>query len=598
MTSGPTQDPLAAAWQERWADALAAWSSYTLLRPPIYFEDHRQAAADGMDGEIAAIRLQDQRIMVNLATVRERGLEEHALAVLAHEIGHHVYAPGNLGDSAKALAAMGRMLVGLPPATVHLAANLYEDLLINDRLHRRGGVDVPAVYRRLVRREGAPTATWQVYARTYEHLWRLAPGTLAVGEVPEDVDADAMLLARMVRSFAGDWLRGARRFAAVLHRYLAQDEERKAEQTFAELGLHDTRRAHAAPGAGASAADAIPDGMTEVDPSELEDDEEFDQDILDPLGEAAERASGSTPAETPRAPQPQRQGGQHRQPFEYAQVLKALGLELSERDVTTRYYRERALPCLIPFPSRRAPQVTEPLAEGYEGWAAGDPLEALDLIGSVLNSPTLIPGVTTVQRVYGEAPGTDPARAPLDLDIYVDCSGSMPNPGVDVSYLALAGTILALSALRAGGRVQATLWSGPGQFDTTGGFQRDERKILGIITGYLGGSTAFPLHILRDTYTARKPLDHPAHVVVISDDGADTMLQRDEKGADGAKVCADALARARGGGTLVLNLPAGRRWAAWESFEQLGLRIHAVTRWEDVVTFAREFVRENYGDAP
>lgn len=597
MTSGSTQDPLAAAWQERWADALAAWSSYTLLRPPIYFEDHRQAAADGMDGEIAAIRLQDQRIMINLATVRERGLEEHALAVLAHEIGHHVYAPGNLGDSAKALAAMGRMLVGLPPATVHLAANLYEDLLINDRLHRRGGVDVPAVYRRLVRREGAPTATWQVYARTYEHLWRLAPGTLAVGEVPEDVDADAMLLARMVRSFAGDWLRGARRFAAVLHRYLAQDEERKAEQTFAELGLHDTRRAHA-PGAGASAADAIPDGMTEVDPSELEDDEEFDQDILDPLGEAAERASGSTPAETPRAPQPQRQGGQHRQPFEYAQVLKALGLELSERDVTTRYYRERALPCLIPFPSRRAPQVTEPLAEGYEGWAAGDPLEALDLIGSVLNSPTLIPGVTTVQRVYGEAPGTDPARAPLDLDIYVDCSGSMPNPGVDVSYLALAGTILALSALRAGGRVQATLWSGPGQFDTTGGFQRDERKILGIITGYLGGSTAFPLHILRDTYTARKPLDHPAHVVVISDDGADTMLQRDEKGADGAKVCADALARARGGGTLVLNLPAGRRWAAWESFEQLGLRIHAVTRWEDVVTFAREFVRENYGDAP
>ena len=597
MTSGPTQNPLAAAWQERWADALAAWSSYTLLRPPIYFEDHRQAAADGMDGEIAAIRLQDQRIMVNLATVRERGLEEHALAVLAHEIGHHVYAPGNLGDSAKALAAMGRMLVGLPPAAVHLAANLYEDLLINDRLHRRGGVDVPAVYRRLVRREGAPSATWQVYARTYEHLWRLAPGTLSVGEVPDEVDADAMLLARMVRAFAGDWLRGARRFAAVLHRYLAQDEERKAAQTFAELGLHDTRRAHA-PGAGALAAEAIPDGMTEVDTSELEDDDAFDRDILDPLGEAAERASGSTRAETPRAPQQQRQGGQHRQPFEYAQVLKALGLELSEQDVTIRYYRERALPYLIPFPSRRAPQVTEPLAEGYEGWAAGDPLDALDLIGSVLTSPILVPGVTTVQRVYGETPGTGPARAPLDLDIYVDCSGSMPNPGVDVSYLALAGTILALSALRAGGSVQATLWSGPGQFDTTGGFVRDERKILGIITGYLGGSTAFPLHVLRDTHAARKPSDHPAHVVVISDDGADTMLQRDEKGADGAKVCADALARARGGGTLVLNLPAGRRWAAWDSFEQLGLRIHAVTRWEDVVTFAREFVRENYGDVP
>jgi hypothetical protein len=584
-------DTLADAWQARWAEALAAWSIYTLLRPPVYFGGHREAAAEGMDGEIAAIRLHDQRIMVNLATVQERGLEEHALAVLAHEIGHHVYAPGNARDGGKVLAAMGRMLVGLPPATVHLAANLYEDLLINDRLHRRGGIDVAAVYRRLVRRDQAPSRTWQVYARTYEHLWRLQRGMLTVGEVAEEADADAMLLARIVRSFAGDWLRGARRFAAVLHRYLAHDEERKAAQTFTELGLHDTRRAHAA--AGSSAADAIPDGMTEVDPSEIEDDEAFDRDILDPHADAS---PGGAPPDGSHAPQ-RRPAGQHRQPFEYAQVLKALGLELSDRDIAIRYYRERALPYLVPFPSRRAPQVTEPLAEGYEGWGAGDPVEALDPLGSVLQSPVLVPGVTTVQRVFGEAPGSEPARAPLDLDIYVDCSGSMPNPGVDVSYLALAGTILALSALRAGGKVQATLWSGPGQFDTTGGFVRDERKILGIVTGYLGGSTAFPLHVLRDTHAARKPSDRPAHIVVISDDGADTMLQRDERRADGAKLCSEALARARGGGTLVLHLPAGRSWPAWQTFEELGFRVHAVTRWEDVVSFAREFVRENYGEA-
>ena len=42
---------------------------------------------------------------------------------------------------------------------------------------------------------------------------------------------------------------------------------------------------------------------------------------------------------------------------------------------------------------------------------------------------------------------------PLDLDLYVDCSGSMPNPQVNVSYLTLAGAIVALSALRAGARV-------------------------------------------------------------------------------------------------------------------------------------------------
>ena len=41
-------------------------------------------------------------------------------------------------------------------------------------------------------------------------------------------------------------------------------------------------------------------------------------------------------------------------------------------EVTARYYRERALPQLIPFPARRAPQVTEPIAEGYMDWGAGD----------------------------------------------------------------------------------------------------------------------------------------------------------------------------------------------------------------------------------
>jgi hypothetical protein len=212
----------------------------------------------------------------------------------------------------------------------------------------------------------------------------------------------------------------------------------------------------------------------------------------------------------------------------------------------------------------------------------------------VLLSPRVVPGVTTVQRVYGETPGAEPAKLPLDLDIYVDCSGSMPHPGSTISCLALAATILALSALRAGARVQATLWSGPKQFETTHGFIRDEKRLLGIVTGYISGSTCFPLHVLRDTYASRKPSDPKTHIVVVSDDGADTMLASDERGRAGEMICAEALARARGGGTLVLNLPGLDSWKAAEPMKKLGFRIHAVSRWEDLVAFARNFVRETY----
>ncbi len=147
---------VAGRWLAEWPGALAAWSSTTQLRAPQFFDDDRAALRDRMAGEIAAIRLRDQVVMVNLATVRGRKLEDHALAVLAHEIGHHVYAPGNLTDDARMLAAMNRVLVGLPPRTVKLAGNLYQDLLINDRLQRRAGVDVAAVYRKLADGGKAP----------------------------------------------------------------------------------------------------------------------------------------------------------------------------------------------------------------------------------------------------------------------------------------------------------------------------------------------------------------------------------------------------------------------------------------------------------
>jgi hypothetical protein len=585
-------DDLLARWTAQWPRALEAWSAYTLLREPRFLEAEADAVTHAMVGQIAAIRLRDHVVMINAMMVRELGLEDHGLAILAHEIGHHVYVPGNLTDNARLLAAIGRMLTGLPRAVVTMCANLYSDLLINDRLQRRAGVDIAAVYARLAQRDhGATSDAWKVYTRSYEHLFRTTEGTLAPAGVTPEMDADAQLIARIVRTFAGEWLRGARRFAAVMFRYLAADEQAKKGQTFESLGLGDTKGAGKPP-PDAADSEAVPDGLASIDPSELEDGDDFDADLDDPLGERRRVQSGENVA--PEKDGRGTPGRNYRQPYEYGQILRALGLDLSDHEVTMRYYRERALPHLVPFPARRQPRATEPLAEGYEEWSAGDSLEALDAFGSVLVSPRVVPGVTTVQRVYGETPGAEPAKMPLDLDIYVDCSGSMPHPGTSVSYLALAAAILALSALRAGARVQATLWSGAGQFETTSGFVRDEKQLLGIVTGYIAGGTSFPLHVLRDTYATRKPADPKTHVVVISDDGADTMLAHDEKGRDGESICTEAIAKGRGGGTLVLNLPHLDAWKAGPTMQKLGFAIHAVNDWEKLVRFARAFVRQSY----
>ena len=279
-------------------------------------------------------------------------------------------------------------------------------------------------------------------------------------------------------------------------------------------------------------------------------------------------------------------------------MLRALGLDLTDHEVAVRYYRERARAHLVPFPTQERPETQEPLPEGLEPWDVGSPLEDVDWLESILVSPQVVPGVSTRQRTWGTVDGALPSREPLDLDLYIDCSGSMPNPHHAVSYLALAGVIVALSALRAGARVQATLWSGAGQFESTPGFIRQETEILRIITGHIAGGTAFPIHVLRDTYEKRRPDAAPVHILCISDEGIDTMFDRDEKGNSGWDVSRTALASARGGGTMVLNLwQEASQNATLVKAMQEGWGVFRVTRWEELEAFARAFSRAHYGPA-
>ncbi len=570
-------------WAAQWPAALAVWSKFTRLRDPRWCLTLEEARQEGLTESFAMIRLVDQAVVISLPLIQERRLERFALEILAHEVGHHILCPADLGDHGRLIA---RMRWGLPTKE-HLAAfvgNLYADLLINDRLQRSAGLDEAAVYATL---GGTPDRLWTLYMRLFEILWGHRRGSLANGQIDDQLDGDAHLGARLIRVYSRDWLEGAGKFAALCLPYLLENDG-AVVQKLLRVWL-DTRQS------GAGSGD-VP-GLTEVEGDERRSAIHPSQDpALVEIEEEAEVDAGPPPQEAAPAGG---QRGQYRDPFEYGEILKALGLNLSDHEIAVRYYRERATPYLVRFPARETPQAADPLMEGTEPWDIGAPLQEADWLESILVSPRVIPGVTTVQRVWGVTEGDTPRREPLDLDLYVDCSGSMPNPQRYVSYLALAGAIMALSALRAGARVQATLWSGARQFETTGGFIRDAHRILQILTGYLGGGTAFPLHLLRDTYAERKPADPPVHLLVISDEGVTTMFDKDEQNHSGWEIAQQALDRARGGGTLVLNLY--REWTSQaelvRAHQELGWQVATVRDWEELVEFARQFGRRNYGAA-
>jgi hypothetical protein len=581
-------DALHAEWEAAWPHALEAWSRFTRLRPPALCRTTEAAKREGLTGSFAMIRLADQAIIVSLPGVVASGVDAFAAEVLAHEIGHHVLAPATLTDHVRTLARMRRAL----PTIEHqapLVANLYTDILINDRLQRSAGLRLADVYR-AIGAGAQPSAVWTLYMRIYEVLWRLERGALRGGRTDDRTEGDAWLAARLVRSYARDWIEGSGRFAAILFPYLLEDAESATAAKW-----HDTLRA----GAGGE-----PAGLVEEEAGEREGARHpaRDEDLDDDEAEPADAAPGGPVEGVPH----QAATGQAREPFEYGEILRAAGMKITPHEAAVRYYRERALPHLVPFPSRRAPDASDPLPEGLEPWDLGQPIDDVDWLQSVALSPRVIPGLTTVQRVYGWTEGAEPRKIPLDLDLYVDSSGSMANPQQQLSYPALAGAIISLSALRAGARVQVTLWSGKRQFLTTQGFVRDERAVLEVLTGYIGGGTAFPIHILRDTYQARPPGARAAHILVVSDSGVDTMFDKDERGNSGWDVVPRALARAGGGGTLVLELPenwealAIRHGAPLASIvkarAEQGWDVHRVASWEDVVAFAREFSRRTYTD--
>jgi hypothetical protein len=361
---------------------------------------------------------------------------------------------------------------------------------------------------------------------------------------------------------------------------------------------HDTRCA----GQG-----AIPDGLTEIDEGELTgaihpaDDPELsgieaaDESSADSASKGEARQTGTKTSKN------------YRQPIDYADVLKAAGANIDPADVTARYYRERAIPHLIPIPSRKLPQATDPLPESLDVWDVTAPLEQIDWLGTLLNSPHVIPGVTTRQRQFGASPGADPETIPVDLYLGVDCSGSMGNPAHHLSYPVLAGAIIALSALRAGSRVKVVLSGEPGRTLSTPGFERNASTVLKTLTSYLGTGYSFGIHRLAETFAADAKIAsraaRPVHILIVSDNDMFSMLDSESDRRRGWEVAREALEPAAGGGTFVLELPEHVRAAAWsqdtggylERIRAMGWNVSIVSSMEELIGFARQFSRGRFG---
>ncbi|MFC8190425.1 hypothetical protein ACFUMH_02045 [Cellulomonas sp. NPDC057328] len=579
-------DALAEAWRARWPDALAAWGRASRMHPPVLHTSPVPGARS-----FAWYDTRRVEVHADLVHALALGVEDHALAVLAHEVGHHLLAPV---DRRTGLRIAARVRAGLVDQDhlVGVVANLWCDLLVNDRLQRTGGADWAATWRALA---PASDPLMALVLRADEMLWHQPRGSLTGPGVDVDEGA-AWLCARLVRAYARDPVGGAAGFASLVRTALPEDALRDL----------DVRRLRLVVCGDADEGTGLPAGLAgdpslaapvlhpSLDPAVVGDvtggaTGTADEDVQPPVADAS--APGSAHGTL----------GSTLLPGDLHAVLLALGDTTSLEDVAIAWYRDRAAAYLVPFPVERTPGVPEHLVGGYDTWEVGDDLADVDWTGTVTASPVVLPGVTTVRReVLDDAPALA-RETPVDLDLYLDSSGSMPDPK-RFSAIALAGAVLALSALRVGARVQATTWSGPHQVAGTDGFTRDPEAVLRAVVAHFGGATAFPLGVLRRTYLGddgRPPAaTRPTHIAVVSDDGARTMLADASPDGDGpTPLAVQALERAGGGGSLLLDVPEG-----WRSRTEAGLPagydVHWVGADTDLVDFARDFARRTYARTP
>jgi len=568
-------------WLKIWPEALRIWSKYIKLREPIFILNNKEVVKYGLTNIPAAVSMADLGVNVNLIVVEKLKLEDFALMILAHEVGHHVLCPNNLVNMARMINLMKPVFGNIEQTRI--MENLYGDLLINDRLFMSRKLPMHKIYIKMMENDKTLHADllWKFYMRVYETLWSLPRGSLAGDNITKKIDMDAGIAARIIRIFANRWLRGSKKIAYVFQPYFPPIAEMKK----ALLPNLDREM----PGEG---AEGNIYGLTQFDPDEAESAKEEGPFPLN-LPTLDEIKNSETDKGTEN-------GGQFRTPAQYGQILENLGLKLKPHERIMKYYKELAGPNLIPIPKVKRPGGGDLVPEGTDLWTIGEEHEKLDWLSTIFESPIVFPNLTTKQRIYASDEGSELVKLPIDLDIYIDSSGSMPNPMIDISYLTLAGVILALSAIRAGARVQVTVWSGYGQFATTqgmGDFIQDEEMLLKMLVKYFGNGTGFPLNVLRDTYKERGIDQPPAHIIVISDEGVDTMLNNDEKGKSGYKISKEALEKARGGGTLLLNLPYQvEQYSKILKLKKLGYEIYRVTNWKELIIFARDFSAKQYGD--
>ncbi|MEK6558010.1 MAG: hypothetical protein AABZ14_06895 [Candidatus Margulisiibacteriota bacterium] len=472
----------------------------------------------------------------------------YMMMLMAHEMGHHKWIPYDYKTSMLIIDSVYKVTQDQDRAA-HIA-NVYEDLVINNNLLMERGLPMHMLYLKMTAKNESVSPFWMLYMRTYEQLWPVMILSDAHRKsIPSGLEADAKTLTSIIRdSEPRNYVSKAHEAAAIINKYYDDKDKR----TPAPLDGETTGKKQSASGQPKSG---------KPKPSAADKAHQQAKATAKKVAEGMSRKQEQEPG-----------AGTIRSLPEFQDLMQRMGLADNIKEATMDYYLDLAHQYAVQFPSVPRHHGSE-IMEGVADWDPSmDPLERLDMALS-LQQGIVIPGLTTVQREWVEGFDIKESIEPPDLMLYVDASGSMPNPNGELSPLVLAATIAMESALNAGKQVRACNYDSHRKYTAMETLSDDQRTILQYLLSHNPSEsrTTFPFQDLTHIYNHYQ--NEPVHLVVISDNEFLDSLSRDYDGKKGLQIMTDTLLSRKGGGTLFLSAELQQ---IVDSFPGLDTQIHSI----------------------
>jgi len=459
---------------EAWNNALRNWNYPSIprlvtVKSKSEINNLGKDVAPYLQKELAFMKFPQFQIYANLENIAEKFPEnpERGLnVILNHEVGHR-FCPYDTITLILLQHAVKKELQGekLPyslDGAAPIIMNLFTDTCVNTFSVKKDNKDLPWAYSQLSQREeNRKSRLWHVYAKSKELIWSEAILPDDVKLKKEELEAAEKIAGLFTSDFFDSfkWNKRIRAYARIISKFLDNEAGDKGSSLD-------------------NIAGNIPKNIDEKTAEEL-----------------AKRLS-----EIGKDGLPTNSSGLK----EFKDIMAGFG-HGDEKKASIIFYDMLSNSYSVMFTTK---PFGKPKINPFQPikWTPSMSVEKLDVNYSVQVGGRIIPGVnsyawnTRKRDLRGGFEEVIP-----NLDLYLDSSGSMPDPTQTISLSVLAGFVVAKKAHSKGASIRVTNFSGNGQHKTQE-FTRDLAKIYDVLVVHYNGGTVFPVKELLKASNPRQVL--------------------------------------------------------------------------------------------